>query len=101
MKYVVHTKADVQAGLKLDANGGPGRLFGWVVENYRPEGFYVDPTQRQAWVVVEINDPVKLTELMLVVSRNLGAQPTITPVFDAKDMGSIAQKAIENTRNAP
>ena len=46
-----------------------------------PQAFYGNPTRRQAFMIVELNTPAEIAELMYVLSWWLKTEPTFTPIM--------------------
>ena len=52
----------------IDAGEGPGPVFAKVVERFRPEAFYGNPTARETFMVVNLDTPAQIAELMCVLT---------------------------------
>ena len=94
MLYLVEAHASMERGNKIDAEQGPGPIFAKVVERFHPEAFYGNPSQRQVFMVVELDTPAKMAELMYVLTWFAGTEPTLTPVMRPE----IYAEAIENAK---
>jgi hypothetical protein len=101
MKYLVHITASVEQGNAIESSGGPGPLFGWLVERLKPEAAWGTPTSRQVYMVVDYNDPSTIAETMLAVSKVCGKEPTFTPVYPLAEFGGIVQKAMQGLKTLP
>lgn len=101
MKYLIHIRPTIEAANRIEASGGPGPLFSYLNERLHPSAAYGSPTQREVWLVADIDDPAVLTELVLVAGRNAGVTPTFTPVVPLQEFGPIVAKAIEGLGKAP
>ena len=81
MRYLVERHASMERGNTIDTGEGPGPIFAKIVERFRPEAFYGNPSRRQVFMVVELETPAKMAELMYIVTWFAGAEPTFTPVM--------------------
>ena len=95
MRYLIHFGATIEAGQRIEASGGPGPLFNYLVERCKAEAIYVTPTRREGWCVANIDDPAVLLEVALVASNKGGVEPTFTPIYTVQEFGPMAAKAIE------
>ena len=66
MLYLVEAHASMERGNKIDGEKGPGPIFAKIVERFRPEAFYGNPSRRQIFLVVDLDTPAKMAELMYV-----------------------------------
>ena len=94
MLYLVEAHASMERGNKIDAEQGPGPIFAKVVERFHPEAFYGNPSRRQIFMVVDLDTPAKMAELMYVLTWFAGTEPTLTPVMRPE----IYAEAIENAK---
>lgn len=101
MKYLVHIQATAEAGNRIESAGGPGPLFGWLVERFKPEAAWGSPVTRQCYLVVNYDDPVAITETMLAVASVVGNEPTFLPILPLSEFGGVVQKAIEGLKTLP
>ena len=51
MLYLVEAHASMERGNKIDGEKGPGPIFAKIVERFRPEAFYGNPSRRQIFLV--------------------------------------------------
>ena len=56
-------------------------MFAKVVERFHPEAFYGNPTRRQVFLVVNLDTPAQMAELMYSLTWFAGTEPTFTPVM--------------------
>jgi hypothetical protein len=98
MLYCVHIQVTPENGNRLDASGGPGRMFGYVNERFKPQGWWIDPSQRQGWLIVDVNGIGDIAELMMVFSRFTGSHPTCTPVVPAQEIPGMIRAADEHLK---
>src|SRR5687768_3384580 len=94
MRYLVEASASMERGNTIDKGEGPGLFFGQVVERFRPEAFYGDPSQRRIFMVVDLDTPAKMAELMYVITWWAGSEPKFTPIMSPEVYG----EAIENAK---
>jgi hypothetical protein len=94
MRYLVEASASMERGNSIDKGEGPGPFFGQVVERFRPESFYGDPSQRRIFMVVDLDTPAKMAELMYVITWWAGNEPKFTPIMSPEAYG----EAIENAK---
>ena len=81
MQYLVEVRAGMGKGNHLDAAEGPGPILAEIVERFRPEAFYGNPTARQVFMVVNLDTPAQIAELMYVLTWLTGGEPTFTPIM--------------------
>ena len=55
-------------------------MFAKVAERFRPEAFYGNPTRREVFMVVNLETPAQIAELMYVLIWLTGGEPTFTPI---------------------
>jgi hypothetical protein len=79
----------------LDEMGkhGPGPMFAKVVERFHPEAFYGNPSRRQVFLVADLESPAKMAELMYVLTRFTGTEPTLAPVMRPEVYAEAIQDA--------
>ena len=97
MLYMVQLTADIERANEIDSKGGPGPVFAYIVERFKPQAIYGTPTRRQIFMVVDLADETTTAELMYVLTWFAGAEPTFTPIMSPEAYG----QAIENARKAP
>ena len=81
MLYMVDVCASMERANIIDAGPGPGPIFAQIVERFKPEAFYGNPARRQAIMVVNLDTPARMAELMYILTWFTGAEPTFTPVM--------------------
>jgi hypothetical protein len=94
MRYLVEAHASMERGNTIDAGEGPGPLFAKIVERFHPESFFGNPSQRQTFMVVDLETPADMAELMYILTWFTGNEPTFTPVMPPEVYG----EAIENAK---
>ena len=97
MKYMVEATASIERGKAIDAKGGPGPLFEYIGQRFKPETIYGNPTRRQVFIIVDLPSETDVAELMLVLARETGSEPTFTPIMPAEAFG----EAVANANKAP
>src|ERR1700730_4983424 len=94
MLYLVQIDAAMQRANQLDAGEGPGPTFAKIVDRFRPEAIYGNPTRRSVLIVVNLDTPVAIAELMYALTWFTGNEPTFTPLTKLETFG----EAIENAK---
>lgn len=97
MKYLVEVHASFERGNAIDEKGGPGPIFHYVAERFKPEAIYGNPTKRQAFLVVDLANEADTAELMYVLTWMSGTEPTFTPIMSPE----VFEKAIQDAKKAP
>jgi hypothetical protein len=97
MRYLVETTASIERGNELVEKGGPGPIFKYIAERFNPEAMYGNPTRRQAFLIVDLPTEADIAELMFILTRAGGTEPTFTPIMPMEGIGA----AIENAKKAP
>ena len=62
MLYLVQVRASMERANTIDAGDGPGPVFAKLVERFRPEAFYGNPTGRETFMVVNLDTPAQIAE---------------------------------------
>ena len=93
MLYLVEGWASIERGNAIDSGEGPEPFFGRLVERFRPQQLYGDPTKRHVFMVVELATPASLAELMYAVTWWSGAEPKFTPVMPLEVYGEAMEHA--------
>jgi hypothetical protein len=93
MLYLVEGHPTIQVGDTIDAGDGPGPTIAKIIERFRPQAVYGNPTRRQAFMIVELNTPAEIAELMYVLSWWLKTEPTFTPLMSPEVYGEAIANA--------
>lgn len=93
MMYLVEVGASMERANAIDAGEGPGVVFGKVVERFRPQAFYGNPTKRQTFMVVNLDTPAQIAELMYILTWFTGTEPTFTPLMPPEVFGEAITNA--------
>jgi hypothetical protein len=93
MLYIVQANADMKRANTIDAGDGPGPVFQKIVERFKPEAIYGTPSRRSVIMVVNLETPAQMAELMYVVTWFTGAEPTFTPIMNAEVYGEAITNA--------
>jgi hypothetical protein len=91
--YLVQTRAAVEQANKIDAGDGPGPTFEKIFERFRPEAIYGSPAARSIIMVVNLETPAQMAELMYVLTWFTGTEPTFTPIMNAQVYGEAITNA--------
>ena len=94
MLYLVEAHASIERGNTIDADKGPGPIFAKIIERFHPEAFYGNPSRRQVFLVVELENAARMAELMYILTWFAGAEPTFTPVMRPE----VYAEGIENAK---
>lgn len=101
MRYLVEVAASIERGNAIDDAGGPGQLFGHIVERFKPEVGYVDLTRRHVFFVADLQSPAEIAELMYICTFGAGTDPKFTPVITLSEAASVLPGAIQNAKKTP
>jgi len=93
MLYMVDVRASMGRANSIDAGDGPGPFFAKVVDRFHPEAIYGDPTGRHVFIVVNLNTPAEIAELMYLLTWFTGGEPTFTPLADPQVFGEAITNA--------
>ena len=93
MQYLVQLRAAMQQANKIDAADGPGPTFGKIVDRFRPEAIYGSPDHRSLIMIVDLDTPVQIAELMYLLTWFTGSEPTFTPVMKPEVYGEALEAA--------
>lgn len=94
MLYLVETHASIERGNAADAGEGPGPVFAKIAERFHPQALYGNPTRRQVFMIVDLNTPAEMAELMYVLTWFVGTEPVFTPIMPAE----VYAEGIENAK---
>ena len=101
MLFHVDTKVSIERGREIEKAGGPGPAFAHLVERFRPQQFYFSAMERRTFMIVELDTPAKIAELMLVGTNLCGTEPQFTIVAPVQDGAKIIGEAMQNAAKAP
>jgi hypothetical protein len=93
MLYLVKADAEMHRANKIDAGDGPGPVFGKIVERFKPEAIFGSPSRRSLIMVVNLDTPAQMAELMCVLTWFVGTEPTFTPVMKPEVYGEAIANA--------
>jgi hypothetical protein len=93
MLYLVEAHASIAKGNAADAGEGPGPVFAKIAERFHPEVLYGNPTARQVFMVVNLETPVQIAELMYILTWFSDSQPTFTPLMRPELFAEAAANA--------
>jgi hypothetical protein len=93
MLYLVEGHPTIEVGDQVDSGEGPGPMFRKIAERFHPQSFYGNPTRRQVFMIVELETPAKVAELMYVLSWWLKTEPTFTPLMSPEIFGEAIANA--------
>ena len=94
MLFKVQVAADREYANKIDATGGPGPVFAKIAERFRPQALYGNPTRREVMMIVDLETPAKVAELMYVLTWFSGVEPSFTPLVKPE----VFDEAITNAK---
>ena len=92
--YLVKSRPTIEQGNKVDAGEGPGPVFAKIAERFHPQAVYGNPSRRQIMMVVNLDTPAEMAELMYVLTWFTCSEPTFTPVMGPE----IYAEAIANAK---
>jgi len=102
VRFLVSVAAEWQAANHLDRQpSGPGPLFAYIGERFRPDAFYVEATRRTAWWVIDFADAAALTEFTHVMIARAGTYPTCVPILTGEEAAQVIPDAVAQAREAP
>jgi hypothetical protein len=93
MLYLVQAHASMERANTADSGEGPGPVFAKVAERFRPEAFYGNPTRREIFMVVNLDTPAQMAELMYILTWFAGEEPTFTPIMRPEIFGEAMVNA--------
>ena len=94
MLYLVQTDAEMERANQIDAGEGPGPTFAKIADRFRPEAIYGNPSRRSIMMVVNLETPAAMAELMYALTWFTGREPTFTPLMKPE----VYAEAIENAK---
>ena len=93
MLYLVEAHPSIEKGNVVDSGEGPGPVVAKIVERFRPQAIYGNPSRRQVFMVVELDTPAKMAELMYVLAWFVDTEPTFTPLMPPEVYGEAIANA--------
>ena len=93
MLYLVEAHPTVERANVIDSGEGPGPVIAKIVERFRPQAIYGNPSHRQVFMVVDLDTPAKMAELMYVLAWFVDVEPTFTPLMSPEIYGEAIAKA--------
>lgn len=93
MLYMVEAVASMEKGNQIDAGAGPGPVFEQIAQRFHPQAIYGDPSRRHVFLVVELENPAQMAELMYVLTWFSGTEPRFTPIMPPEVYGEAIQQA--------
>jgi hypothetical protein len=93
MLYLVEAHPTVERANVVDSEGGPGPVFAKIAERFRPQAIYGNPSRRQIFMVVDLDTPAKMAELMYVLAWFIDVEPTFTPLMSPEIYGEAIANA--------
>ena len=81
MLYLVESRPTIEQGNKVDAGEGPGPIVAKIVERFRPQAVYGNPSRRQIIMVVNLDTPAEMAELMYALTWFTSNEPTWVPRY--------------------
>jgi len=94
MLYLVDSRPSMQRANTIDAGEGPGPTFAKIAERFKPQSIFGNPSARQILMVVDLDTPLQMAELMYALTWFTGGEPTFTPLMYPE----IYEVAIENAK---
>ena len=83
----------MQQANRIDAGEGPGPTFEKIIDRFRPEVIHGTPDHRSVVMVVNLDTPVMMAELMYVLTWFACSEPTFTPVMKPEVYGEAIANA--------
>jgi hypothetical protein len=68
-------------------------VFAKIVERFKPEAIFGSPSRRSLIMVVNLDTPTQMAELMFVLTWFVGTEPTFTPVMKPEVYGEAIANA--------
>jgi hypothetical protein len=93
MLYLVEAHPTPEKGNVVDAGAGPGPVIEKIVERFKPKAIYGNPSRRQVFMVVDLDTPAKMAELMYVLAWFVDVEPTFTPLMSPEIYGEAIANA--------
>ncbi len=102
MRYLVRVEPSWEAANKLDSGPeGPGPLFGYIAQRFRPEAHYCETGKRAAWWVIDFASAEAITELTHLCVAKAGCHPELTAVMTGDEAARAIPAAMLAARKAP
>ena len=93
MLYLVEAHPSIEKGNAIDSGAGPGPVIAKIVERFKPKAIYGNPSRRQVFMVVDLDTPAKMAELMYVLAWFVDVEPTFTPLMSPEIYGEAIANA--------
>ena len=93
MLYMVEVAASIEKGNIVDAGAGPGPVFEQIAKRFHPQAIYGDPTRRHVFIIVDLEGPAQIAELMYVLTWFTLTEPKFTPIMPPETYGQAIEQA--------
>ena len=93
MLYLVEAHASIEQGDRVDAGEGPGPMLSKMIERFHPQAIYGNPTRRQVFLIVNLDTPAAIAELMYVLTWWTKTEPSFTPISELEVYGEAIANA--------
>lgn len=93
MLYLVEAHASIAQGDRVDSGDGPGPMFAKIIERFQPTAIYGNPTRRQVFLIVNLDTPAEIAELMYVLTWFTQTEPSFTPIMPPEAFGEAVANA--------
>ncbi len=81
MKYLVEINPPLELANAADAGAGPGPIFGYIANRFKPEVMYGSAFQRSVIIIVDLPTAEDVAELMFVAGRGADCEPRFVPLL--------------------
>lgn len=89
MNYMVHIVLPIEAGDRLEASGGPVPIINQIKEKYNPKVVFATVTLREFWMIMNLDDPISMGELSLIIVKKFGSYPDLTPILEGDELNEM------------
>ena len=100
MLYMVEVQASMERGNEIDSKDGPGPVFAYIVERFKPQAIYGTPTRRQIfmvveladetiWVILDMPDGDAMTKFALTIGSRGNAHTTTVRAYPQEEISQI------------
>jgi len=97
MKYLVEVTPTPERANQIEDKGSFGPMISYVNERYKPECLYINPTERQLFLIVDLTNDVDCAELSTWFARGTLTNAKFTPLVSP----AVASKVLDNLKRAP
>jgi hypothetical protein len=94
VRYLIYIDISTEVGNRVDfEEGGPGKIWGYMLNRFKPEAVYAEAGSRNIFVVADL-DEAQMQEFKLIASKKLDTYPEFMPYFLPKEFNRRSSRLL-------